>query len=272
MELFVADVYDSHAVQKAFEGASRVVHLATPPSMISNEWRNEKILSQSIAYMQNVLDAMRKNDVRHLTVASSVLVYPPDAPTPIGEEWGQLGHPAESKGGYSWGKRLMEAMAQQAARTYGFKLSIPRFSNIYGPRAWNDAHGDVISKSITHALLGQPLSIFGDGNQTRSFLFVEDCVDGIRLLEEAKTGGEAVNLAPRTGTTILEVTRQILRLTKSDSALERVDAPVGPSRGLFDVRRAEKYGFSATTSLESGLKKTIQHYRKTQPVEAKDRH
>lgn len=262
---FGADLLNADDVVKAFRGADRVVHLATPPSQPSADWPHEKIRSASARMMQNVLDACRANNVKSLTLASSVLVYPSDAPVPIAEEWGDRGAPAESKIGYAMGKRDMERLAQAFARETKIGLTIARFSNVFGPRAWSDAHGDVVSRAVMNALQNKPIRVFGDGSQTRSFLFVEDCVDGVRALENANTRGAPVNLAPESDTTVRALVGRIVDLSGSTSAVELSVDPVGPERGLFDVRRAKEFGFVAKTPLETGLAKTIEAYRASAP-------
>ncbi len=139
------------------------------------------------------------------------------------------------------------------------------FGSGRGPVIALNAHGDVVSRAVMNALQNKPIRVFGDGSQTRSFLFVEDCVDGVRALENANTRGAPVNLAPESDTAVRALVGRIVDLSGSTSAVELSVDPVGPERGLFDVRRAKEFGFVAKTPLETGLAKTIEAYRASAP-------
>jgi UDP-glucuronate decarboxylase len=142
------------------------------------------------------------------------------------------------------------------------QVRIVRIFNTYGPRMARD-DGRVISNFIVQALRGEPLTIYGDGRQTRSFCYVEDLVEGlIRMMDQNETTGP-VNLGNPVETSMLELAQAVLRLTGSSSELKYMPLPQDdPKQRCPDISRAKKLlNWSPKVSLESGLGKTIEYYR-----------
>jgi dTDP-glucose 4,6-dehydratase len=166
---------------------------------------------------------------------------------------------------YDEAKRFAEAMTMAYCRTHGLNTHIVRIFNTYGPRMQLD-DGRVVPNFVGQALRRQPLTVYGDGSQTRSFCYVADLVDGIvRLLHSEEH--LPVNIGNPAEVSILEFAQVINRLTNNPAGLERV--PAGrtagdPQRRKPDIAKAGAVlGWRPTTLLEDGLQLTIEYFRKT---------
>lgn len=174
--------------------------------------------------------------------------------------WGHV-NPIGPRACYDEGKRGAETLLSDARRCWGVDARIVRIFNTYGPRmALND--GRVISNFIVQALRGSPLTIFGEGNQSRSFCYVDDLIEGfIRIARLASLDGP-VNLGNPDEFTMLELAREIIDLTRSRSELNFSPLPVDdPKQRRPDVSRArELIGFEPVTKLRDGLTRTIEDF------------
>ncbi|HLJ12834.1 MAG TPA: NAD-dependent epimerase/dehydratase family protein, partial [Planctomycetaceae bacterium] len=142
------------------------------------------------------------------------------------------------------------------------EVRIARIFNTYGPRM-HPGDGRVVSNFITQALRGEPLTIFGDGRQTRSFCYVDDLVEGlIRLMEQDQSCGP-INLGNPGEFTMLELAQRVIQLTDSKSGLQYEPLPADdPKQRCPDISRAKSLlAWSPQVPLEEGLKKTIPYYR-----------
>jgi nucleoside-diphosphate-sugar epimerase len=141
-------------------------------------------------------------------------------------------------------------------------VRIGRIFNTYGPRMRRD-DGRVISNFVVQALEGKPLTVYGDGTQTRSFCYVRDLVEGLLRLGEANVSGEVFNLGNPQETTILELAQIVKRLTGTNSEILFLPKPPDdPQRRKPDISKARKLlGWEPKTSLEEGLRKTVEHFK-----------
>jgi dTDP-glucose 4,6-dehydratase len=176
------------------------------------------------------------------------------------EYWGNV-NPIGPRGVYDEAKRFAEAVVMAYHRAHKVDVRIVRIFNTYGPRnRIND--GRVVPTFINQALRGEPLTVFGEGQQTRSFQYVDDLIEGIRRLMDAQFN-KPVNIGNPTEMTIMEFARLILRLTGSASKIEYRPLPVDdPKNRKPDISRAkEVLDWEPRVPVEEGLKKTIEWYR-----------
>lgn len=207
-----------------------------------------------------LLELMRHHDGRLLQVSTSEVYGDPLSHPQSEEDWGHV-NPIGPRSCYDEGKRFAEALAFAYARQFGVSIRVARVFNTYGPRL-RPGDGRVVSNFIVQALLGQPLTIYGDGEQTRSFCYVDDTVDALVRAMDAGSPGP-FNVGNPNEITVLELAALVLRLTGSRSPLVRKPLPADdPVRRRPDVRRAlREFGWQPRVSLEDGLRETIRYFR-----------
>ncbi|MCD6563879.1 MAG: SDR family oxidoreductase [Thermoproteales archaeon] len=211
------------------------------------------------------LELVRKNDAVYLLTSTSE-VYGDAEVVPTPETyWGRV-NPIGVRACYDEGKRFSEALAMSYYREYGLDVRISRIFNSYGPRLRGDgAYGRVVTRFILQALENKPLTVHGDGLQTRSFTYVKDTILAHALLLKCeRCRGEVINIGNNKETTIIELAKLILELTNSKSRIvytkPRED---DPRRRKPDISKARKLlSWNPQTSLREGLKKTIEWYRR----------
>lgn len=174
--------------------------------------------------------------------------------------WGNV-NPIGPRSVYDEAKRYAEALVMAYHHQRGVNVHIARIFNTYGPRL-RSADGRVISNFITQALRGEPLTIFGDGSQTRSFCYVDDLVDGLIRLAQSNTA-EPVNLGNPNEFTILECAKLILAITGSKSELSFQPLPEDdPIRRCPNIEKAKRLlNWEPKISLQEGLALSLQYYR-----------
>jgi UDP-glucuronate decarboxylase len=194
--------------------------------------------------------------------ASTSEVYGDPNVSPQPESYRGNVNPHGPRACYDEGKRIAESLFFDFNRTYGTDIKVVRIFNTYGPRMdRND--GRVVSNFIVQALEGEPITIYGDGTQSRSFCFVDDLVDGfIRLMKSDSSVHGPVNLGNPVEFTMLELAELVLELTGSRSVLVRRPLPVDdPQHRCPDITLAkEKLGWEPKISLREGLVRTIAHF------------
>ena len=178
--------------------------------------------------------------------------------------WGNV-NPIGIRGVYDEAKRFAEALVMAYHRYHGVDTRIARIFNTYGPRMRPD-DGRVVSNFIVQALQGEPLTVYGTGNQTRSFCYVEDEIEGIvRLLMAPETEDVhlPVNIGNPSEVTVIEIAEQIIKLTGSRSKIVFKPLPADdPKMRRPDITRAKQLlGWSPTVDLEEGLSRTIVYFR-----------
>ena len=224
------------------------------------------MFSENIQIAQNIASASVKNNVERLLMISSACVYPRNCTIPTPETEGFLLDPEPTNLGYGWAKRVEELIAKFYHLEYGLKVAIARPYNAYGPSDnFNPEISHVIPGLIKRVFDGEnPLVVWGSGKQTRSFLYVEDLARG--LLETIKKYPEAdpLNLGTDEEVTIADLAKRIVKFSgKNIKIVFDTTKPDGQPRRNCDTKKAkDKIGFEAEISLEKGLKKTIDWYRK----------
>lgn len=196
----------------------------------------------------------------HFLQASTSEVYGDPLRHPQKETyWGNV-NPIGIRACYDEGKRFAETLCADYCRLYGVYVAIARIFNTYGPMMRPD-DGRVISNFIVQALRGEPLTIYGTGEQTRSFCYVDDLIDGLLKLM-ASDHADPVNLGNPEEHTIREIAEIIIGLIGSKSEIVHISLPQDdPTRRCPDITRAKEWlGWQPATSLEDGLRKTITYF------------
>jgi dTDP-glucose 4,6-dehydratase len=254
-------------------GLDAVVHFASPASPIDYLQLPIQTLKVGSLGTHKALGLAKAKQARFLLASTSEVYGDPQVHPQPEEYWGHV-NPVGPRGVYDEAKRFAEAMTMAYHRYHGLDTRIVRIFNTYGTRMRpND--GRVISNFVVQALKGEPLTVYGDGRQTRSFCYVSDLIEGIlRLLmisddrtaasTEAKRGGEDdIHLPTNIGNpgefTVVQLARMVIELTGSRSVIEHKPLPVDDPRVRQpDITRAARLlGWEPRVSLEEGLGKTI---------------
>ena len=238
-----------------------VYHFASPASPVDYlELPLETLLVGSVG-THNTLDLARDKGARFL-MASTSEVYGDPAVHPQPEEYFGNVNPHGTRAVYDEAKRYAEAVTFAYRRKFGMDAKIVRIFNTYGERMRiND--GRVVPAFIGQALRGEPLTIFGDGKQTRSFCYVSDLIDGIYKLSVSEQSGP-INVGNPVERTMLEFAQVILKATGSDSPLVYVPLPTAddPKQRRPDITKARALlGWEPRVPLEEGLKGTIAYFK-----------
>jgi dTDP-glucose 4,6-dehydratase len=262
-----------------------VMHFASPAS--PQDYLELPIATLKVGALgtHKALGLAKAKGARFL-LASTSEVYGDPLVNPQPESyWGNV-NPISPRGVYDEAKRFAEALTMAYHRYHGLDTRIVRIFNTYGPRM-RPHDGRVVSNFIVQALQGKPLTVFGDGTQTRSFCYVDDLIRGIVALlgaesdksvdgrtdrarfftapSRAEPAGihDPVNLGNPRELTVQEIAQLVLKLTGSSSAIQRRPLPVDdPKVRRPDIRRAKALlGWEPTIELEDGLQKTIEYFR-----------
>ena len=206
----------------------------------------------------------RRNDAA-LLFASTSEVYGDAEIIPTPEiYWGKV-NPIGPRSCYDEGKRFAEALLMAYNKQYGLDVRVPRIFNSYGPRLREDGlYGRAMSRFIQQALTNQPITVYGDGKQTRSFCYITDTVTGLMLLTTTpKAKGEVVNIGNCQEKTILELATKIKDVTKCKSKITFHPLPKDdPQRRCPDTHKLERLvDWKPTINFEEGLKETIDWFK-----------
>ncbi|QID33625.1 UDP-glucuronic acid decarboxylase family protein [Pampinifervens florentissimum] len=238
-----------------------VVHLACPASPV--DYMNHPIHTMKVDSLGtlNTLGFAKLKGSRYV-FASSSEVYGSAQVHPQPEDyWGYV-NPVGPRSVYDEAKRFSEALCMAYHREHGLDVRIARIFNTYGPRMRRN-DGRVIPTFIEKALRGEPLPIYGDGSQTRSFCYIDDLVDGLfRLSVEEGLAGTVVNLGNPEEVSILELAQKVIELSESSSKIEFLPPrDDDPPRRCPDISRAKKLlGWFPQISFEEGLKITFRWF------------
>jgi len=233
-----------------------VLHLASPGSPQAYLARPLETLAVGSAGTRHALELAAAQGARFL-LASTSEVYGDPAVHPQPESyWGNV-NPVGPRSVYDESKRFAEATATAYAATRGVDVRIARIFNTYGP-GMNATDGRVVVNFLAQALAGKPLTVYGDGTQTRSFCFVDDLVRGLVLLLQSEVTGP-VNLGNPEERTILDLVELVRELTGSNSEISFLPLPEDdPVRRCPDITRAQReLGWSADISLRDGFGRMV---------------
>jgi len=238
----------------------QIYHLACPASPVHYQYNPVKTIKTNVLGTLHMLGLAKRVKARIL-LASTSEIYGDPLEHPQNERyWGNV-NCLGPRSCYDEGKRVAETLMMDYHRQNRVDIRIARIFNTYGPRmALND--GRVVSNFIVQALSGKEITIYGEGQQTRSFCYVSDLVDGLVRLMNCEGQTDPVNLGNPEEFTILELARKVLALTASDAALVfKPLPPDDPVRRRPDITRAKEIlGWQPTVPLEQGLKATIPYF------------
>jgi dTDP-glucose 4,6-dehydratase len=244
-----------------------VVNMASPASPRDYLEHPIETLDVGSAGTRNMLELAAANDARYLLTSTSECYGDPLEHPQVESYWGNV-NPVGPRSCYDESKRFAEALTMAYHRTRGVRSNIARIFNTYGPRMkLND--GRVVPAFFDQALRGQPMTVFGDGAQTRSFCYVSDLVDGLYRLMQSEER-YPVNLGNPHEMTILDFARHIRRLTGSRSEIINHPLPEDdPKQRRPDISKARTLlGWEPRVSLEDGLTATAEYFRRLQFVAA----
>jgi UDP-glucuronate decarboxylase len=240
--------------------ADQIYNFACPASPVHYQFNPVKTVKTNVMGTINMLGLAKRVKARILQASTSEVYGDPKVHPQTETYWGHV-NPIGIRSCYDEGKRVAETLMMDYHRQNGVDIRIVRIFNTYGPRmAVND--GRVVSNFIVQALRNEPITIYGEGQQTRSFCYVSDLIDGIfRLMNtEGLTG--PVNIGNPNEFTILELAELVIELTGSKSELVRMPLPADdPTQRQPDISIAkERLGWAPVVALREGLAKTIEYF------------
>ena len=239
-----------------------IYNLACPASPIHYQHNPIKTIKTSVMGAINILGLAKRVNAKVLQASTSEVYGDPHIHPQPESYWGNV-NPIGIRSCYDEGKRCAETLFMDYHNQNDVQIKIIRIFNTYGPNM-NPEDGRVVSNFIVQALKGESITIFGDGNQTRSFQYVDDLVEGmIRMMNSKNNFLGPVNLGNPNEFTMLELAQTILRLTNSKSKLIHLDLPKDdPKQRQPDISLAKKElnGWEPKTQLVEGLKETIAYF------------
>jgi len=240
----------------------RIFNLACPASPVHYQNDPVQTTRTNVLGAINMLDLAHQTRARVLQASTSEVYGDPKIHPQHEGYWGNV-NPIGVRACYDEGKRCAETLFFDYFRQYGTSIKVARIFNTYGPRMQPD-DGRVVSNFIVQALRGLPISIYGNGLQTRSFCFVDDMVEGLMRLMEARSDFTGpINLGNPVECTMIELANLILELTGSSSKIEHRPQPSDdPLQRQPDIALAKEIlDWQPTVPLQQGLLKTIEYFR-----------
>ena len=265
-----ATILDADIVDTLVVGADVVFHLAAAVGVghiIEHPLRSLVINTKGA---ENVITACVKHD-RKLLLASTSEIYGKTAKMPMSEDDDRvLGSTTIARWGYSTAKAIDEHLALAHAQ-HGLRMSIVRYFNSYGPRLDPRGYGSVVANLMRQAIDNEPLTVHGDGSQTRCFTYIDDTVEGtLRAALDLRGEGQIFNVGNDHETSIIDLATTIIAMTGSSSAVQHISYEQRFGKGfedtkrrIPDVQRARTVlDFNAGISLQDGLQRTLAWWRK----------
>ena len=243
---------------------NQIFNLACPASPVHYQYNPIKTIKTSVMGAINMLGLAKRVRATILQASTSEVYGDPQIHPQHEGYWGHV-NPIGIRSCYDEGKRCAETLFMDYHTQNNVAIKIVRIFNTYGPRMHpND--GRVVSNFIVQALKNEPITIYGNGNQTRSFQYVDDLVEGmIRMMNTENNITGPINIGNPGEFTILELAQKVIALTDSKSEIIYMPLPQDdPMQRKPDIRRAKEQlnGWEPNYNLETGLQKTIEYFRK----------
>jgi len=238
----------------------QIYHLACPASPVHYQFNPVKTIKTNVMGTLNMLGLAKRVKARFLLASTSEVYGDPEIHPQAEEYWGNV-NPIGIRSCYDEGKRVAETLTFDYHRQNDVDIRVARIFNTYGPRMLEN-DGRVVSNFVVQALRGTPLTVYGKGDQTRSFCYVSDLVDGLmRLMNGAHIG--PINLGNPQEYTILELAQMIQQMVNPDTDIRFEPLPQDdPRRRRPDVSKAQQLlGWQPTVSVDEGLYLTIEDFR-----------
>lgn len=259
VQLIVGDITDAEIAMKAAQGVDRVVHLAANTGVPQSLAAPQKDMQSNVIGTFNMLEAARHNQVSRFIFASSGAPIGECTP-PIHEEM-----PCHPVSPYGASKLAGEAYCSAFYRSYGLETVTLRFGNVYGPGSTHKS--SVVAKFIKQALEGETLEIYGDGTQTRDFIFIDDLIDAILLSARVEQiSGEVFQIATNRESTVNEMAEILVRTLK-EAGIKNAEVTHGQERkgdvkrNFSDTSKAKsRLGWQAKVDLQQGITRTVEWF------------
>jgi nucleoside-diphosphate-sugar epimerase len=264
-EFIVGDLRDYITAARAVEGIDDVYQLAADmggAGYIFTGDHDACVMHNSATINLNTVEAGRKAGVKRFFYSSSACIYPEynqrDPDNPVCSE--DSTYPANPDSEYGWEKLFSERLYLAYARNYGMEVHIARFHNIFGPEGtWEGGREKApaaICRKVAEAPEGGSIEIWGDGRQTRSFLYIDECLEGVRRLMESRFAGP-VNIGSEEMVTINSLAEIAMRVAGKLLSIKHIPGPLGVRGRNSDNRLIQKeLGWSPSQPLTAGMKKT----------------
>ena len=238
----------------------RIYNLASPAAPVHYQYNPVKTVKTNVMGTLNLLGLAKRVRARILQASTSEIYGDPLVHPQREDYWGNV-NPIGPRSCYDEGKRVAESLMINYQRQNGVDVRIARIFNTYGPRM-SEVDGRVVSNFVVQALRGKPLTVYGDGSQTRSFCFVSDLVAGLERLMAVESVPGPVNLGSPHECSILSLAELILEITGSKSEIRSGPMPVDdPVRRRPDIGRAQRHlAWKPSVDLREGLQRTIPYY------------
>jgi UDP-glucuronate decarboxylase len=248
-----------------FVPVDQIYNLACPASPVHYQYNPVKTVKSNVMGAINMLVLAKRVGARILQASTSEVYGDPTVHPQPESYWGNV-NPIGPRSCYDEGKRVAETLFMDYHREDRVDIRIARIFNTYGPRM-AEADGRVISNFIVQALRGEPLTLYGDGMQTRSFCYVDELVDGLIRLMAAEKRNEPCNLGNPVEFTIRELAEQVARVVGREVKITYRPLPQDdPTQRQPDITRAREWlGWEPKIQLAEGLKRTVEFF-KTRPV------
>ncbi len=239
----------------------QIYNLACPASPIHYQYNPVKTVKTSVMGMINMLGLAKRVRARILQASTSEVYGDPLIHPQHEEYWGNV-NPIGLRSCYDEGKRIAETLMMDYHRQNRVDTRIARIFNTYGPRMLED-DGRVVSNFIVQALCGKPLTLYGSGEQTRSFCYVDDLVEALIRLMNVDDVHEPVNLGNPGEFTIRQLAYEVIKMCSSKSEIEYLPLPEDdPKQRQPNISRAQTLlGWNPTIALHEGLAKTVEYFR-----------
>jgi UDP-glucuronate decarboxylase len=239
----------------------QIYNLACPASPVHYQYNPVKTVKTSVMGAINMLGLAKRVRARILQASTSEVYGDPLIHPQTEDYWGNV-NPIGLRSCYDEGKRLAETLMTDYHRQNKVDIRIARIFNTYGPRMLED-DGRVVSNFIVQALRGQPLTLYGEGQQTRSFCYVDDLLDGLIRLMNADGIHDPVNLGNPGEFTIKQLAEEVIKTCGSKSGLTYLPLPADdPRQRKPDISRAQALlGWHPTIPLQEGLRRTVEDFK-----------
>jgi len=243
-----------------------IYNLACPASPKKYQSDPVQTLKTSVHGAINLLGLAKRTKARILQASTSEIYGDPKVSPQNETYWGNV-NPIGTRSCYDEGKRAAETLFSDYHRQYDVNVRIARIFNTYGPKMAED-DGRVVSNFIVQALNNEPITIYGDGNQTRSFCYVDDLISGLIKLFDHQRINTPVNLGNPVAINMRDLAKEIIAYTQSKSNIVFKDLPLDDPIGrLPDISKARKIlNWDPVVNRETGLNQTIDYFRKTLKV------
>lgn len=239
----------------------QIYNLACPASPVHYQYNPVKTVKTNVMGTINMLGLAKRVRARILQASTSEVYGDPEKHPQTEDYWGNV-NPIGIRSCYDEGKRLAETLMTDYHRQNNVDIRIARIFNTYGPRMLED-DGRVVSNFIVQALRGEPLTLYGEGEQTRSFCYVDDLIEGLIRLMNVEDLHQPVNLGNPGEFTIKQLAEVVIKTCGSQSGFTYLPLPADdPRQRKPDITRAQTaLGWNPTIALREGLKKTVEDFR-----------